>query len=121
MECQQFLSQFAPAKTLCWLARPGWPVSTGFPSCCQEAVPQAERPAMFAGEVYNIVDDDPASRTEVMAYARHLLTGADYTAEKTGPAAEPESQPQQVTCLSLLRALVIIQACLGSRHCKTDP
>lgn len=76
---------------------------------------------MFAGEVYNIVDDDPASRTEVMAYARHLLTGADFTAEKTGLAAEPESQPQQVTHLSLLRTLVTVQLCLDSRHCKTDP
>ena len=28
-----------------------------------------------AGAVYNVVDDDPASRLEVMAHARQLLTG----------------------------------------------
>ena len=33
----------------------------------------------YAGEIYNIVDDDPASRTEVMAYARCLLSGGKPT------------------------------------------
>jgi hypothetical protein len=28
---------------------------------------------MCAGAVYNVVDDDPASRGEVMAFARELL------------------------------------------------
>lgn len=47
---------------------------------------------MDAGEVYNIVDDDPASRTEVMTYARHLLTGTEFPAQSPESPVEPESQ-----------------------------
>ncbi len=38
-----------------------------------------------AGNIYNIVDDDPASRSLVVAYARRLLSGqdADFKAAQT--------------------------------------
>ncbi len=32
-------------------------------------------PLLSAGAVYNVVDDDPASRAEVMAYVQELLEG----------------------------------------------
>ncbi|KAK9822581.1 hypothetical protein WJX74_006916 [Apatococcus lobatus] len=47
------------------------------------------------GEVYNIVDDNPASRTEVMAYARRLLSGTEASAETANLTAELEPMPQQ--------------------------
>ena len=47
-------------------------------------------PVFSAGAVYNVVDDDPASRAEVMAYILELLEGqvAPQTTTEQEPSAD---------------------------------
>ncbi len=69
-----------------------------------------------AGSIYNIVDDDPASRTEVMAYARGLLSGGEPARIPLDVASEMSPQPPlQVLPLFLLHQLYL------SRLCKWQP
>ncbi|BDA43131.1 hypothetical protein COCOBI_04-1420 [Coccomyxa sp. Obi] len=58
---------------------------------CQTLMASMERPR--PGAVYNVVDDDPASRAEVMAYAKQLLQGK--RARARSPLTEPltKSEP----------------------------
>ena len=45
------------------------------------------------GAVYNVVDDDPASRTEVMAYAKQLLERDSATARSSLTECPTKAEP----------------------------
>ena len=70
--------------------------------------PVATQGLVTPGQVYNIVDNDPASRTEVMAYARRLLSGAEAPVQDVANAAELEPQPQQVLWPCVLTFLALV-------------
>ena len=77
-----------------WKAKQGWNSSSALWQLLSGACSNIG--LVTPGQVYNIVDDDPASRTEVMAYARRLLSGAEASVQDATNAAELEPQPQQV-------------------------
>eukprot|EP00897_Mesotaenium_endlicherianum_P004119 jgi/Mesen1/3735/ME000204S02996 len=59
---------------------------------CQVVRASMARP--HAGRVYNVVDDEPAPRGEVMAYARSLLQLQGASSGSSGAPEEAEAEPQ---------------------------
>lgn len=51
---------------------------------------------MLPRRVYNIVDDDPASRAEVSAFADALLRGAQEHPPPQQPPGSPDEAPPQL-------------------------
>jgi hypothetical protein len=72
---------------------------------------------MFTGAVYNVVDDDPASRAEVIAYAEQLITGRP-AAETPEPSSTDAAMPRCAAafnfCISLPCSLKV--SCMFSIH-----
>ena len=66
--------------------------------------------AIAAGEIYNVVDDDPASRMEVVAYARGLLLEEKLPGKAASSSAEAQQPQEQVRLPSCAPQMLLSSA-----------